>query len=375
MTHNKSTPPSSIARFLPGLLCITCIPGCLLPIKVPGPSARAPLTELTPFQQQIKQALINDVRHLSEEIGERNIDQNYPENTIIIHGSTGGRSYDEYVSAQLERRAQRKPDGLQLAEAHIVERLQDMGYEPFQQAYFVNDQRSINIAVTVKGNNDQTLIIGAHYDSEYGCPGANDNATGVAVLLAIADAMKDSNPEHTLEIVFFPNEEMPFSFTNAMGSVVYASYTKSRNIDLIGMISLDELGYYSTEPNSQHFPDGLSQLAPDTGDFLAFICNHGSYNLLNNTVQAFRQNSTLPSEGVALPDWVEDAGRSDHGSFWMEDYKGLMVTDTANFRDPYYHTPWDTMERLDFDRLTHATSGLIGAIAELTKTQPPPQNK
>ncbi len=151
----------------------------------------------------------------------------------------------------------------------------------------------------------------------------------------------------------------------AMGSWVYAKACRRRADTITAMLSLETLGYYSTAPGSQHYPPGLSLLFPSTGDFVAFVGDVSSRGLLRRSIGAFRDRTSFPSEGAALPQGIPGVGWSDHWAFWQEGYKAVMVTDTAMFRNTNYHTPTDTPDTLDYERLARVVQGLEHVITNL----------
>jgi Zn-dependent M28 family amino/carboxypeptidase len=209
------------------------------------------------------------------------------------------------------------------------------------------------------------VLVGAHYDTVPATPGADDNASGVAAGISLAQAFAQSKPARTLRFVFFTNEEPPHFQTENMGSFVYARDCRKRGDAIVAMLSLDSIGYYSTASGSQKSPPALSRLKHETGDFLAVIGNAASGPLLDRFRNWFSKNSTLPLIAIAPPGELPEAGWSDHWSFWRHGYPAVMVTDTAIFRNPNYHQPGDTAETLDYDRLTLAVKGLEGVISEL----------
>ncbi len=209
------------------------------------------------------------------------------------------------------------------------------------------------------------IVIGAHYDSFPGTVGADDNASGVAAMLAIARALGATEPARELRFVAFATEETHFQ-TEGMGSLVYARRCRAAGDDVVGMLSLETLGTYSDAAGSQGFPlEPLAWLFPDRGDFVAFVGDPRSRPLLAQVVGAFRKAAPFPSEGAALPADVPGVGWSDHWAFWQVGYPAVMATDTAPFRNPRYHTPQDRPERLDYDRLARVTAGLIATVEDL----------
>jgi len=205
---------------------------------------------------------------------------------------------------------------------------------------------------------DEIVIVGAHYDSVAGAPGANDNGSGVAALLELARSLRDWRPALTWRFVAFVNEEPPFFKSAQMGSRVHAERASARGERIRAMFSLETIGFYADTPGSQRYPFPFGWLYPDRGDFLAFVANLASRALLHKTLDAFRAEAQFPSEGVAAPTWIPGVDWSDQWSFWHEGYPGVMITDTAPFRYPHYHTPRDTPDKVDYRRLARVVRGL-----------------
>lgn len=240
------------------------------------------------------------------------------------------------------------------------------GLKPRRDTYQLNGLACHNIETEIRGANSHVILVGAHYDSVFGSPGANDNGSGVAALLALARRFAVRSPANTLRFVAFVNEEPPYFQTSQMGSFVYASRCKARGDQIAAMISLETIGYFSDTPRSQTYPGlGLSAFYPTTANFIGFVGNVSSRRLLRDAISIFRQQQKLPSEGGALPEFVSGVGWSDQWSFWQNGYRGIMVTDTALFRYPHYHAATDTPEQLDYDRFALVVSGLDKVIEEL----------
>jgi Zn-dependent M28 family amino/carboxypeptidase len=221
-----------------------------------------------------------------------------------------------------------------------------------------------NIEATIPGaeGNKQILVIGAHYDSVPGSPGANDNGTGVAAVLALAELLKDCRPQKTIRLVAFPNEESPYFAGPAMGSLNYASECKEQNLDVV-MFSLETMGYYSDEPGSQSYPPGVSGY-PDCGNFIGLVANLESKQLLDQTVAYFAQ-SNFPFAAIAAPPATPGVSLSDHMCFWEQGYNAVMVTDTAPFRYPHYHTAEDTPDKINLPMFTNLVASLAKTFALL----------
>jgi len=243
----------------------------------------------------------------------------------------------------------------------------EQGYEVVSQSYLAEGTPCENLEVTRWGGSQrqQIVLVGAHYDSVSGSPGADDNASGVAALLEISRCLASVSNERTVRFVAFVNEEPPFFFWRQMGSMVYARAARKRGDDIRLMMSLEMLGYYDKRPNSQHYPPLFRFFYPDCADFIAFVSNLRSRGQLRRAVAAFRSHSDFPIEHVAALSIVPGIGFSDHLSFWRQGYRALMVTDTAFYRYPYYHTPWDVPDKLDYEAFACVTEGLCEAIVAL----------
>jgi Zn-dependent M28 family amino/carboxypeptidase len=243
------------------------------------------------------------------------------------------------------------------------------GYQVKRQSYEVQGRNCDNLDAQVLGigHADEIVLIGAHYDSVSGSPGANDNGSGVASLLALAKNLANKKFNRTLRFVAFVNEEPPYFQTARMGSAVYARRCRDRHEKIVAAISLETLGYYSDQKKSQNYPPPLGLMYPSTGNFIGFIGNVPSRPLVDEVVASFRRHAKFPSEKAALPAEIPGVGWSDQWAFWREEYPGLMITDTAPFRYPYYHTAEDTPDKLDFERLARVVDGLGGVLTDLAR--------
>ncbi len=177
-------------------------------------------------------------------------------------------------------------------------------------------------------------------------------------MLELARRFADKKPNKTLRFVEFTNEEPPYFWTENMGSLVYAKGCKERNENIVAMLSLETMGYFSEEEESQKYPFPLNLIYPSQGNFIAFIGDINSSQLVKNTINYFRKQVQFPSEGVAIFGQIPGIGWSDHWSFWQQGYQGIMVTDTAPFRYKHYHTLQDIPDKIDYEKLTRVVSGL-----------------
>jgi Zn-dependent M28 family amino/carboxypeptidase len=302
-------------------------------IRMPGRSFHGPPPPLTSEELVLRDELRADVETIAGKIGERNVER-YPELT---------------------------------AAADFIERsLSDTKLVPRRDGYNVAGKLCQNVEAEIAGSQPEIVVIGAHYDSVPGSPGANDNGSGVAALLALARRFAGKSPARTLRFVAFANEEPGYFQTEEMGSWVYAHRCKERGDRIAAMISLETIGYFSNVPGSQKYPMiGLRLLYPSAGNFIGFVGNVSSRALVRQTLRTFRAHSTLPAEGAALPANVPGVGWSDHWAFWQHGYPAIMITDTAPFRYPHYHSRTDTPDKLDYESMARLVHGLESVIADL----------
>ena len=303
-------------------------------IQMPGKSYHGPLPALTEAENSLQHELRAHVEKLAGEIGERNL--------IWYKNLTTAA---EYIEASLTK----------------------AGYAVHQHGYEVSGKMSYNLEVEIPGTDrpEEIVVIGAHYDSVTGSPGANDNATGVAAVLALAGRFSGQRMSRTLRFVAFVNEEPPFFQTSSMGSRVYAQASRQRGEKVVAMLSLETIGYYAEKDGSQRYPPPMSLFYPSTGNFIAFVGNVKSGPLVREVIGSFRRYAKFPSEGAAFPGFIPGVGWSDHWAFWKEGYPAVMVTDTAPFRYPAYHSHQDTPEKVKYDQMARVVGGLRKVIADL----------
>jgi len=250
---------------------------------------------------------------------------------------------------------------------YIEQTFVELGYRPTAETFVSRGQTVRNIVAEKRGssNTEEIVLVGAHYDSVLGSPGANDNGSGVAALLELARLLAKRGSPRTVRFVAFVNEEPPFTYTAEMGSLVHAKASKARGDDIQAMLSLETIGYYADEPGSQQYPFPLRWFYPDTANFIGFVGNLSSRKLVRSTLGAFRRHASFPAEGAAVPEQIPGVGWSDHWSFWQAGYRAIMVTDTAFYRYAHYHTERDTPDKVDYERTARVVAGLARVIANL----------
>ncbi len=209
------------------------------------------------------------------------------------------------------------------------------------------------------------ILIGAHYDTVFGSPGADDNASGIAALLELSRLFAEISPHIAVRFVAFTNEEPPYFTTPLQGSAVHARAARERGDDIDFMVSLEMLGYYRSESGSQRYPPLFRPFFPREGNFIGVVSNFRSRSAKRRLTMAFQRQSDFPIEHLTTFEFVPGVSWSDHAPFWKQGYRGLMVTDTAFYRNPHYHTPDDTIDKLAFPEFRRMTEGLFLAFAAL----------
>lgn len=267
-----------------------------------------------------------------------------------------------------ERNPSTSMEQLNQAADYIREQLQSYGYIVNERIYGDQRFRVLSVELTGITSPDEFIIAGAHYDTTIGSPGADDNASGVAVLLEIARELHGRHLSRSVRLVVFPNEERPYGRTELSGSYISARDSAEKEENIIGMMSLEMLGYFSGEADSQHYPAHLDLIFPDRGNGIFFASNLQSRNFLRQALGHFREQEMLPSEGGAIPrGLVPGIDRSDHRSYWRFGYPAILITDGANYRNPNYHQKSDLPDTLDYQRMARLMLGLsrmLEALAE-----------
>lgn len=308
---------------------------CLTMFWMPEQSYKGQVPPLQQEEITLQKLLQQDIQKIAGEIGARNVNQ-----------------YDK----------------LNAAKVFLETALTQAGYEVTQQEYKIKNKTYYNLEVEKVGTEhpNEVIVIGAHYDSAFTSPGANDNATGAAATLELARIFAQKTTKRTIRFVEFTNEEPPFFWTEDMGSLVYAKQI-NQNTKVVAMLSLETMGYFSDMVGSQKYPFPVNLFYPNQGNFISFIGNLNSGGLVRRSVASFRRHAQFPSEGASLPGWIPGVGWSDQWSFWQQGYQGIMITDTAPYRYSYYHTLDDTIDKINFDKLTRVVSGLVEVISDLAE--------
>ncbi len=277
------------------------------------------------------------------------------------------KAHVSMLAGQFGERNVNNPAALKQAADYISDQWSNMGYEVWPQEYKVKGVKCRNLEVSHTGSlhPDNIILLGAHYDTISGSPGANDNGSGIAALLEISRLIRRIKTDYTIRFVAFTNEEPPFYGTDKMGSWVYAHQARLRGDNIRAAVILETLGFYTNAPASQMAPPLLGMFCPRRGNFLAMISNLRSYAITRRFSQAFRSHSNFPVQQLSAPQMFPGISWSDHSPFWLNGYKAFMVTDTAPYRYPFYHSPKDTPDRLDYEHLAEVTNGLIKTVLHL----------
>jgi hypothetical protein len=306
----------------------------------------------------------------------------------------------QVLAGKIGERSLYKPEGMRAAEKYITEQFSWFGLDPQVQHYSVEakliqqtterlrrhygswlheqlpaypnelgDAALNNIWVEIPGsvNPERLLVVGAHFDTVGNSPGANDNGSGVAALLELARALSSARPQVTVILVALSAEELPIGGVEGeSGSSVFLDHLLERNRIPFAMVSLETMGYYSDEEGSQKYPAPLDLYYPSQGNFVAFVSDSTSREFVRDFGGRFRHHAEIASQGATLPvGLVPDVLRSDHETYVLRGIPGMMVTDTANFRFPHYHSSNDTLDKVNIEKLARVVQGLIGAVYDI----------
>ena len=272
----------------------------------------------------------------------------------------------KYLSVHLGERSIYQPLNLKAAEDYVFSKFKEWGYHPTRQS-IVYMRQELNNIIAGDHNPRGYYILGAHMDTVSGSPGADDNASGVAVMLEAARLARAHSLPRPWTFIGFTLEEPPAYFTPYMGSRVYARRARQQRENLLGMLCLESVGYYRQEPESQDLPLALRLMGyPTTGNFIGLISDSRSRGLLQGLERSLKEGGRLPVVSLVVPlkghFFLPETRLSDHANFWDEGYPAVMLTDTAFMRNPHYHGPGDVMENLDLEAMVELTLGLVNFV-------------
>lgn len=271
-------------------------------------------------------------------------------------------------------RTLKKPKTIQATIGYIEGQWAEMGYANDRECYDAMGDEATNLIVERPGSNckstghaGEIVLLGAHYDTVFSTPGADDNASAVAVMLEVGRLLRDHTGRRSARYVAFACEEPPYFNLDAMGSQHHA---RQRGDRIVAMLCLEMVGYYSLVEGSQEIPPAipkwLHRFFPRRGDFLAAVGNLSSWKLNWQFRRGFKRGTRqMPLFSICLPEKINEIRLSDNSSFWDQGHPALMLTDTSYLRNPNYHQATDTPDTLDYPRMTEVTLGVASAMRKL----------
>lgn len=273
-----------------------------------------------------------------------------------------------HLSVDIGERSYRDIEKLNATAGYIEDKFASFGLDVKKQPFTYKGNTYYNVITSVSGTGDEeeAIVVGAHYDTVAGTPGADDNASGVAGLIELARLGSLSPARRTVHYAAFSLEEPPVFRSKSMGSYVYANSLSDGGVKVAGMVSLEMIGFYSGLRGSQFYPVPLMRwIYPETGNFISFVGNISSKRFTSRFAKAFREASSFPIETVSMISLVPGVDFSDHRNFWKFGYPAFMATDTAFYRNPHYHSRTDTADTLDYERTAEFVYGFHKALAKL----------
>jgi len=258
------------------------------------------------------------------------------------------------------------PEVLDSVSAYIRQQFQQQTRQVTEQPFVVEGRECRNVNASFGPLDAPRIIIGAHYDVCGKQEGADDNASGVAGILALARLLKGTVLTNRIDLVAYTLEEPPFFGTDKMGSFIHAKSLKDEKAVVRGMISVEMIGYFSDSVGSQEYPVGLlSSIYGDKADYITVVKKLGGGAFAKAFKEAYFNNNTLPAKAFAAPTFVGGIDLSDHRSYWRLGYDAVMLTNTAFYRNHQYHLAGDTVDRLDIRRMGLVVDGLYRAIVQM----------
>jgi Zn-dependent M28 family amino/carboxypeptidase len=264
-------------------------------------------------------------------------------------------------------RSASQPEQLARAANWIEKQWTEMGLAVASQPIPGLESSFVNLMVSFGPTDAPRIVVGAHYDTVADSPGADDNASGVAALIELANLLRGAQlRDRRIDLVAFTLEEQPYFMTEQMGSRVYAKSLADAGVTVTLMLSLEMIGYFSEEPNSQSYPDpALAARFGDKGNYLTLVGRQthelGLILKLAGTIQASTGLTVVP---FPTPDEALAVNRSDHVSFWKHGFPGVMVTDTADFRNRHYHRDGDHPDTLNYARMADVVAGIHAFLTQ-----------
>jgi hypothetical protein len=255
---------------------------------------------------------------------------------------------------------------------YIEEIFRSFGLQVERQEVAFHGRAYHNIIASTQGINKEKdmVLLGAHYDAAWGSPGADDNASGVAVLLEAARIISKHDSERTIQFVAFTLEEpQPQTIHFLIGSDHFARQARKSGNEYESVIILESVGYTDDIQGSQSVPLAVRAPVPEKGNFLGIIANSKSGRIMELFTAVAGEHvpelTVVPYKVPLSGRFIPETRLSDHASFWNQNYPAVMLTDTAMFRNPHYHTPRDRSETLDFDFMTNVTKAVVSVLLSL----------
>jgi len=287
-------------------------------------------------------------------------------NKFPLPSSSKLKDYVKSISKDYFPRDYNSPDNLEKLAYFIKDEFSNSTRNVELQTYKINGTNYHNVIATFGPENSDKIIVGAHYDTADKLPGADDNASGVAGLLVLANLLKDVELSTQVELVAFTLEEPPFFRTADMGSARYVKFLQSNKTSVRMMFCLEMIGYFNDEEDSQNYlVTPMKLIYPDKGNFITIVAELFDGKNVRAIKTAMKSANSLPVASINAPSFIPGLDFSDHLNFWNAGYPAVMITDTAFFRNDEYHLAGDTYDRLDYKRMSKVIQGVYASILEL----------
>lgn len=270
------------------------------------------------------------------------------------------------LSIEFSPRDESHIENLDRVALYIRNEFQQTGGSVSEQQYRIEGRSYRNVIAQFGPESSERIIVGAHYDTAGPLPGADDNASGIAGLIELAQLLSTRQLKTRVELVAFTLEEPPHFRTNGMGSAVHAESIRKQNAKVKTMICLEMIGYFSDAPDSQKFPlPILKAFYPSQGNYIGVVGRMGEGMLVREIKAAMRGASPLPVYSISAPSLIPGIDFSDQLNYWNAGYSAVMISDTAFYRNPNYHTKHDTADKLDYKRMAMVVEGVYAAVIKL----------
>jgi Zn-dependent M28 family amino/carboxypeptidase len=271
----------------------------------------------------------------------------------------------EYLSVEVGDRHLWRRNSLKRTADYIESIFQKSGYHVTRQTYSCYGESVSNLITEKSGTEDRAIVVGAHYDTVPGTPGADDNASAVAGMLELARLVRDCTSRRRLIFAAFVNEEPPCFGSYNMGSMVYARHLRDEKVPVEFMVSLEMIGYFQAGAVQRYPLPGMGLFYPKTADFIGVVGNFRSSRYVSQLKKGIRRHSSIDAQSLTAPEFFGGINLSDNSSFWRHGFKAVMVTDTSFFRNSNYHQETDTIDTLDFESMVEVVKGLSYTLLTL----------